>query len=161
MGGFPDDGAVPHPFVEADYRFVLGDDPLMRQVESLCYRTLHEPFGVTRQPDWNDMDPHSTHLVALDEDTVVGYGRLIEEGRWAHIRQVVVEPAYRRQGMAGTLVARLVERARGMRLRQAYLNSRLPAVALYESAGFRVVSKEPFPMPRTYELHVRMECSLR
>jgi N-acetylglutamate synthase-like GNAT family acetyltransferase len=144
-----------------ELRYIAGDDPLIAPVEDLCYRTLHEPFGVSRQDDWNEMDPASRHLVALDGANVVGYGRLIDEDRWGHIRQVVVEPGYRRRGIATALVSELVATAGRTGMRRLYLNSRLPAVGMYEHAGFRVVSKEPFPMPRTYVPHVRMERVLR
>ncbi|HEX9092428.1 MAG TPA: GNAT family N-acetyltransferase, partial [Coriobacteriia bacterium] len=138
-------------------RYIAGDDPLIGQVEDLCYATLHEPFGVTRQDGWDQMDPFSRHLVAIDDDLVVGYARLIREGEWGHLRQVVVEPGYRGRGIGTALVDELVEEARRQGIGRLYLNSRMPAVNMYERAGFRVVSPEPFPMPRTYLPHVRME----
>jgi ribosomal protein S18 acetylase RimI-like enzyme len=129
----------------------------MRQVADLCYETLHAPFGVDRCDDWDNADPRSSHLVALAGGCVVGYARLIEEGDWGHVRQVAVAPEMRRRGIGSALVAEALESARLKRLGRAYLNARLGAVGLYERAGFRVVSEEPFPMPRTYLPHVRME----
>jgi hypothetical protein len=54
-------------------------------------------------------------------------------------------------------VRELVGAAARARLPRVYLNARLNAVGLYERSGFRVVSPEPFPMPRTQLPHVRME----
>lgn len=143
-----------------ELRVIPGDHPLIAQVEDLCYRTLHEPFGVSRQDDWDQMDPGSTHLVAVVNGAVIGYARLLDEGGWGHIRQVGVEPEWRRRGIATMLVKELVEIARQRGMRRLYLNSRLPAVPVYERAGFHVVSPEPFPSPRTYLPHVRMELDL-
>ena len=140
---------------------IAGNDPLISQVNDLCYATLHEPFGVTRSDDWGHMDPGSTHLVAMDGEAVVGYARLIEQDGWGQIRQVAVYPAYRRRGIAGALMSELVEEARRAGIVRLFLNSRLPAVGLYEKVGFRVVSDKPFPSPRTYLPHVRMEMDLR
>lgn len=142
-------------------RCVAGDDPLMRDVADLCYETLHRPFDVSRNDDWDNADPNSWHLVALQSGLVVGYGRLLVEGDWAHLRQVAVYPEYRGRGIGSALVAELVAEARRRELQHAYLNARLSAVGLYERAGFRVVSPEPFPMPRTYLPHVRMELELQ
>jgi hypothetical protein len=128
----------------------------MEQVADLCYETLHRPFGVARDDDWDNLDPFSRHLVALDGERVVGYGRLIQESDWAHLRQVVVDEAYRGRGIGGALVNELVDEASRRRLRRAYLNARLPAVQLYRRAGFSVVG-EQFAMARTYVQHVRME----
>jgi ribosomal protein S18 acetylase RimI-like enzyme len=141
-------------------RVVAGDDPVIRAVETLCYETLHRPFGVTRDDGWNEMDPRSTHLAALDGDCLAGYARLLGEGKTAHVRQVVVEPAYRRRGIASQLVGTLVERAAHSGFDAVYLNARPAAVAMYERFGFRVVG-ERFRMGRTYLPHVRMERPLR
>lgn len=157
---FPDDVAHTAPPSRWRVSYIAGDDPRMQQVEDLCYRTLHEPFGVPRQPDWDNMDPDSLHVIAFDGSEVIGYARLLQEGRWAHVRQVSVEPQYRRNGVARALVEELVAQAGRMRLEGVYLNSRMQAVPLYEGVGFTVVSKHPFPMPRTYVPHVRMEMRL-
>jgi ribosomal protein S18 acetylase RimI-like enzyme len=129
----------------------------MRQGADVCYETLHAPFGVTRCDDWDNADPYSSHLVALAEARVAGYARLIVEDDWGHVRQVAVAPHVRGRGIGSALVAETVASARRKGLGRVYLNARLGAVGLYERAGFRVVSPEPFPMPRTYLPHVRME----
>jgi ribosomal protein S18 acetylase RimI-like enzyme len=143
-----------------ELRFVAGSDPLMRSVLDLCYETLHRPFGVSRNDDWGNEDPGSWHIVAVASGIVVGYARLIREGGWGHIRQVAVYEEHRQQGIGGALVRELVELARRVGFRHLYLNARLSAVGLYERAGFRVVSPEPFKMPRTFLPHVRMEMEL-
>jgi GNAT superfamily N-acetyltransferase len=144
-----------------ELRYVAGDDPLMAQVVDLCYETLHRPFGVARDDDWNNLDPGSSHLVALADGRVVGYGRLLVEGDWGHLRQVAVHEEWRGRGIGSWIVHALVELAREKGLPHAYLNARLTAVSLYERRGFSVVSPEPFPMPRTFLPHVRMEMELR
>ena len=146
-----DDGVV--------IRVVDGADPLMHDVAELCYHTLHRPFGVSRQSAWNETDPASTHLAALDGDTLVGYARLIAEGGGAHIRQVVVAHAYRRRSIAADLVSCALTRARTQGLPFAFLNARANAVGLYERLGFAIVGA-PFRMGRTYLPHVRMETQL-
>jgi ribosomal protein S18 acetylase RimI-like enzyme len=149
--------AVP---VGIELRYIDGNDALMREVLDLCYETLHRPFDVARNDDWGNGDPNSWHLVATEAALVVGYARLLTEGEWAHIRQVAVYPEYRNRGIGTTLVSRLIGLAREKRMPRIYLNARLNAVGLYERAGFRVVSPTPFPMPRTYLPHVRMELEL-
>jgi ribosomal protein S18 acetylase RimI-like enzyme len=142
-------------------RTIPGDDPLIEKVHDLCYETLHAPFGVTRSDEWGDMDADSTHIVALDGARVVGYVRLLVEGDWGHVRQVAVAESHRRRGLGSALVGAAVALGRSTGLPHLYLNARLNAVGLYEKHGFRVVSPEPFPMPRTYLPHVRMELDAR
>jgi ribosomal protein S18 acetylase RimI-like enzyme len=141
-------------------RMVGGSDPAMRQVADLCYETLHRPFGVSRNDEWNETDPFSTHFLAMDGDRVVGYTRLLVQGEAGHVRQVAVDPAYRCRGIAGALVQSAVKRARDLGLPRAFLNARERAVGVYERVGFRVTAG-PFRMGRTYLKHVRMEMPLR
>jgi N-acetylglutamate synthase-like GNAT family acetyltransferase len=147
------------PETEITYRYMAGDDPLMAEVATLCYETLHAPFGVSRNDDWDNMDPASTHLVALAEGHVVGYARLIIERDWGHIRQLAVYPEWRGRGIGSRLVQILVALSRYIGLRGVYLNARLAAVSLYRRQGFKQVGGE-FRMPRTYLQHVRMEMEL-
>jgi len=138
---------------------VPATDPVLRQVRDLCYETLHRPFGVTRNDAWNEVDPASTHIVALDGERLVGYVRLIVEGGGGHLRQATVAHAYRRRGIAAALVSCALARARELGLPFAFLNARANAVGVYERLGFRVVGG-PFRMGRTYLRHVRMELAL-
>lgn len=140
-------------------RIVDGTDPVLGHVADLCYETLHRPFGVSRNDAWNETDPASTHLVALDGDRLVGYVRLIAEGGGGHVRQVIVARDYRRRGIAACLVTCALGRARELGLPFAFLNARANAVRLYERLGFRVVGGA-FRMGRTYLKHVRMEAAL-
>jgi ribosomal protein S18 acetylase RimI-like enzyme len=139
---------------------VPATDPLVQPVRDLCYETLHRPFGVTRNDAWNEADPASTHIVALDGERLAGYVRLIVEGGAGHVRQVSVAPAYRERGIASDLVACAVGRARELDLPLAFLNARERAVGMYERIGFRV-TQGPFRMGRTFLPHVRMELPLR
>jgi ribosomal protein S18 acetylase RimI-like enzyme len=134
--------------------------PVLLHVRDLCYETLHRPFGVTRNDSWNEADPASSHIVALDGQQLAGYVRLIVESGGGHVRQVSVAPAYRERGIASDLVACAVVRARELGLPFTFLNARERAVGIYERAGFRV-TEGPFRMGRTYLPHVRMEMPLR
>jgi ribosomal protein S18 acetylase RimI-like enzyme len=152
------DSAAPDPGVVL--RFVSGDAPVMRRVADLCYDTLHRPFGVERNDAWNEMDPASVHLVALDGDRLTGYARLLFEGRWGHVRQVTVVADHRHRGIASALVSALVDEARARGSDGVYLNARSRAVGMYERLGFRIAGGT-FRMPRTWLPHVRMEQRLR
>lgn len=160
IAGMDDEHDIGGPCAGLDLRVVRGDDLAMRRVADLCYETLHRPFGVSRNDSWNELDPASVHLVAFDGDRVAGYARLLFEGRWAHVRQVSVDPAYRHRGIASVLVRTLVDEARGCGVDGVYLNARGRAVGMYERLGFRTAGPV-FRMPRTWLPHVRMERVLR
>jgi GNAT superfamily N-acetyltransferase len=132
--------------------------PLFAQAVDLRFRVLHEPFGVTRDDEWHDDDPDSLHVVAVADDRVVGYARLIleEGGETAQVRQVAVEPAWERRGIGSALVRDLVDEARDRGMRLVWLNARVTALPFYERLGFKATGEE-FASPRTWLPHKRME----
>lgn len=81
-------------------------------------------------------------LVAEQDGAAVGYvgcQTVLDEG---YITNVAVSPACRRQGIGRALVGALASHARGQGLTFVTLEARAsnaPAIALYESAGFRRV----------------------
>lgn len=133
------------------------DDPIMKQVVDLRFDVLMAPFGVERNDDWNDADPASYHLVALEGDRVIAYARLLAEGRTGQIRQVAV--AFDRQGagVGSALMREVCRRSGELGLEVVYLHARHTAEAFYSRLGFVTVSDEPFPYGRTGIPHVRME----
>lgn len=82
--------------------------------------------------------------VMRDDDTVVGYVCLWEIADELHITNIAVHPKRRRQGIARTLLNDVIADGRRHKLRLVVLEvrpSNHDALALYESFGFRVISR--------------------
>lgn len=78
---------------------------------------------------------------AGDSAALVARGRVAVHGDWAGITDVWVSPGQRRRGLGVAVLAALLERAAERGASTAYLQVRadnLPALALYDSLGFRV-----------------------
>ncbi len=85
---------------------------------------------------------NATWLVALTDDgTVAGYGGIhtfLDEGE---IMNIAVDPTYRRQGIAGEILSKLLECA--VSAEEVFLevrSSNMPAITLYKNAGFEEIS---------------------
>ncbi|MDP3629877.1 MAG: GNAT family N-acetyltransferase [Actinomycetota bacterium] len=141
----------------ASLEWVDHADSRMPQVTDLRHTVLMAPFGVKRDENWGDEDPHSHHLLALEGGRVVGYSRLIDDGTSAQIRQVAVAFERQRAGVGRALMLETLRRADALGLAPVFLHARLSAVGFYERFGFAVVSDDPFPYGRTGLPHVRME----
>lgn len=129
----------------------------MRDAIELRWEVLMAPFGVTRDDDWGDADPHSHHLVGVEGGRLIGYSRLIESESEGQIRQVAVAFDRQRLGIGSALLLETVRKARELGLDPVFLHSRVHAEAFYRRLGFVTVSDEPFPYGRTGMAHVRME----
>lgn len=80
------------------------------------------------------------NTVAVDAgDQVVGFTVLSSGGGDAHVLNIVVDTAYRRQGVARLLLDALVEAAQARGADQLFLEVRAgnkPALTLYDDIGF-------------------------
>ncbi len=141
--------------------WVARDDERLREAAILRYEVLMAPFGVPPIDDWDDADAASSHLIAQEDDRVVGYARLIDLGHEGQLRQLAVALDRQRMGIGTRLVEEVLAEASRRGLERLFLHARLAAVPFYERLGFRTVSEEPFPFGRTGQLHVRMECETR
>ena len=98
-------------------------------------------------------------LVAMDGDTVVGYvGSQTVLGE-ADMMNIAVADTHRRQGIARLLVQELIARLDATMLTLEVRASNAPAIALYESLGFRQVGlrKNYYRKPKEDALILRKE----
>lgn len=111
---------------------------LIPQIAALEKTCFSHPWSEEqlREELWND----SAVIIAAvgDEGTVLGYAGLqtvLDEG---YITNVAVSPAFRRQGVAGELLAAFVRfgRAKLAFLTLEVRSSNAPAIALYGKYGF-------------------------
>ena len=107
-------------------------------------------------------NPLSCWLVALEEDTVIGYigsQTVMDE---TDMMNVAVDPRHRRKGAAQALVCTLVDELKENGSRSLTLEvrqSNTAAQQLYEKLGFRQVGKRPryYRNPREDALILRKE----
>ncbi len=109
--------------------------PVLAALEAACFSDPWSARALTEELT----NPTAVFLVAVEGDRVLGYGgmhHLVDEG---FITNIAVDPAARRQGVARRLLAALTEygTANGLyRLTLEVRVSNVPAIALYEGAGF-------------------------
>ena len=114
-------------------------------VEEQCFAM---PWS--RQSFWEEASHQETiYLLAIDRDNndrVVGYvGCWVLSGE-GDITNVAVAPAYRRKGVARKLLERLIELLKEQQVTAVTLEARAsntPAIALYQSLGFKSVGLRP------------------
>ncbi|MCX7773318.1 MAG: ribosomal protein S18-alanine N-acetyltransferase [Clostridia bacterium] len=99
-------------------------------------------------------NPNAYYLVLKADGRIVGYGglwKILDEG---HITNVAVHPDYRRHGFGKALIQGLIDFANTNGLVALTLEVRVsnaPAIALYESFGFRSQGKRKRYYPDNHE----------
>lgn len=131
------------------------------RVLQLDYEVLYRPFGVDRDADWYHGGVGGVHAVALSGRHLLGAARLLgvpgEPSR--QLRQVVVEPVVRGQGIGRALVEGLERRAADEGTQEIWLNARATAYSFYEVLGYEYESEE-FLSELTKVPHRRMSKTL-
>ncbi|GAB2509276.1 ribosomal protein S18-alanine N-acetyltransferase [Paramicrobacterium agarici] len=91
---------------------------------------------------------HTTYLVIVDDDRVVGYGGVLAPSGStdADIQTIAVDPSHRRGGLGRELMTRLIARAASTGAKAVFLEVRADnpgAQQLYQSLGFVVLGVRP------------------
>jgi predicted GNAT family N-acyltransferase len=114
-----------------------------------CLAVREEVFlveqAVAREVERDGLDEQCIHVLARDEEQVVGCGRLrmLEEGL-AKVERVAVRKAWRTQGVGRLLMEALHREARRRKFEKIVLGSQLTAELFYIKQGYEAVNDEIF-----------------
>ena len=105
-------------------------------------RVFIDEQAVPVEEELDGRDGEALHLVAVapDRERVIGTLRLLFDGDVSKVGRVAVDRDWRRRGIAARMLDAALARARARGAERVRLASQLDVVALYEQAGFVVVS---------------------
>ena len=144
--------------------YVIMQPEHVRQIAMLEKRCFSDPWS-ENSIAFEQRNPLSLWLVALDGGTVAGYVGSQSVMGEADMMNIAVSADYRRQGIGQTLVERLVAELSAAGVHSLALEVRAsnePAKALYEKLGFTQVGRRPnyYRNPREDALILRKEWML-
>ena len=104
-----------------------------QEILSLRYRVFSLEQGVDPDIDIDGLDEDAVQILALDNGTPVGTGRMLADG---HIGSIAVLMDYRKTGIGKQIVSCLIKHARNNNLDRVFLGAQISAVPFYEKLGF-------------------------
>ena len=122
---------------EIIYEYIDYKNEIFKQVIELRYKILFEPYGKIEKYDYDDLDPISEHLVAIDNGKVAGYSRLTNFEGKGEITNVVVSPEYISKGIGSKMLTKHISRAKELNIKSLCLHARIETVDFYKKAGFQ------------------------
>jgi predicted GNAT family N-acyltransferase len=136
---------------------VARDEAELRAALALREAVFVQEQGVPPSLEVDDHDPAATHLVVVEEGTVVATTRLVDAGDTVKLGRLAVARAARRRGLARRLLEEAERRARAEGKRAIVLAAQTYARDLYRTAGY--VERGPVYEEAGIE-HVTMELRL-
>ncbi len=120
-------------------------EPKKEELDSyyqLRWELLRKPWNQPKGSEKDELEEEAYHIAAFDNDKLVGVGRLHknsdEEGQ---IRFMAVSQDYRKQGIGKTILSKIHEKARELKLNKIVLNARKEAVPFYKKLGYKKTAK--------------------
>jgi predicted GNAT family N-acyltransferase len=104
---------------------------------ALRSRVFCEEQGVSFEADQDGRDPEATHIVAIDDDEVIGTCRLLFRGQVARLGRLAVQVERRGDGVAAAILREADRVAAGAGAGSIALHAQTYALSLYEAAGYR------------------------
>jgi predicted GNAT family N-acyltransferase len=103
---------------------------------ALRSRVFCDEQGVSFEADQDGRDPEATHIVAVDDEAVIGTCRLLFRGQVARLGRLAVERERRGDGVAAAILREADRVAGEAGAESIALHAQTYALALYESAGY-------------------------
>jgi predicted GNAT family N-acyltransferase len=104
---------------------------------ALRSRVFCEEQGVSFEADQDGRDPEATHIVAVEDGTVIGTCRLLFRGQVARLGRLAVHPERRGDGIAAAILREADRIAAEAGVDSIALHAQTYAQSLYEHAGYR------------------------
>ncbi|WP_298532883.1 GNAT family N-acetyltransferase [uncultured Algibacter sp.] len=95
------------------------------------------------------------HLVCLDQDEVIGTGRLNIENSTSIISQMAIKRSHQKQGVGAKILNELVKYSKEKEVINIKVSARETAVAFYNKFNF-VANGDKYPSQKTGIIHQQM-----
>jgi predicted GNAT family N-acyltransferase len=112
------------------------DDAERRAALALRHAVFVDEQGVPVELEVDEHDDDALHLVALDQDRLVGTCRVVRDGARAKFGRLVVARDARGAGIGRALLDYAERRSRADGAHEMVLTAQVAAMGLYERAGY-------------------------
>jgi predicted GNAT family N-acyltransferase len=145
--------------IQTDIRTIEYRSPLYQQAAQLRYQLFYQEHNIPFDSISDETESQDTHVAIVNcvEDRVIAYGRLVQNyPEESQIYQMVVDPAYQKQGFGTQLLQTLTEIALNRGSHRIILHARVAKAGFYEKLGFTAI-EDVFASPTTGVPHIKME----
>ncbi len=119
--------------------FITQDNPKYQQAIDLRISCFFSGFNNAVNLIHDQDEKEGLHLIALDNNTVVGAGRLNFKQNKAIISQMAILKGHQGKGIGSEILIQLIEKAISEDSNEIILSARTTALKFYEKHGFKTI----------------------
>ncbi len=108
----------------------------MAAIYALRVEVFVDEQGVPREIELDAEDSAATHYLAEADGVAVGCGRVLWNGKSAHIGRLAVKRSFRGRGIGAAVCRYILADCRKRGSESIWLNAQLHAVGFYKTLGF-------------------------
>lgn len=107
----------------------------------------------------DEFESKGIHLICLNDDEVIGTGRLNVENEISIISQMAIKTTYQKQGVGAKILNELIKLSKENKILKIQLSARETAINFYEKYNF-IAFGDKYPSKKTGIIHQKMELKI-
>ncbi|MDO5972326.1 GNAT family N-acetyltransferase [Flavivirga aquimarina] len=135
--------------------YITTKSPLYKEAveirEQLFFKNMENSLDLIN----DDFELEGIHLVCLNEDEVIGTGRLNIEKEISMISQMAIKSSYQKQGIGAKILKELIRFSIEKGISKIELSARETAITFYEKFNFKPMG-DKYPSNKTGIIHQSM-----
>ena len=139
-----------------DFKFIDIKNEFYKEAVLLRIRTFFEGMPDALDLINDTFEIEGIHLICLNNNKVIGTGRLNFEENESIISQMAIEKDFQYKGVGSKILNKLIEYSKGKTNSRITLNARETAIAFYEKFNFIIIG-DKYPSKKTTIIHQKME----
>ncbi|GGD14627.1 N-acetyltransferase [Hyunsoonleella pacifica] len=137
-------------------KYITIEDPLYQKAVAIRKEQFFKNMKNSSDLINDALESDGLHLVCLNENEVVGTGRLNIEDNTGIISQMAVNTNFQKQGIGAKILKALIEYSEEKGVTKIVLSARETALGFYSKFNFKPVG-ELYPSLKTGIIHQKME----
>ena len=139
-----------------DFKFIDIKNEFYKEAVSLRIRAFFEGMPNAADLIYDKFEAKGVHLICLDNNKVIGTGRLNFEENECVISQIAIDKNFQYKGIGGKLLNKLIAYSKERTNSRITLNARETAIPFYEKFNFIIIG-DKYPSKKTTIIHQKME----
>lgn len=131
-------------------------DEAVRLRESLFFKNMKNNRDLIQ----DGFESKGIHILCLNDDEVIGTGRLNIEDGVGVISQMAIKESYQKRGIGVSVLKALITKSKENKIKNIELSARETALTFYEAFGF-VAFGNKYPSQKTQVVHQKMKLIIK